>query len=540
MSTQHSFNYTIHAPKRFRLPALQSWVRVLGRLRSSTPALFFVPAFLLGQLILLHLVCPLVAPLVALAASILALIAALLCGRLSLVAIAAGACAACSVLPLQHIANVPEHDSSILAQVISEPRFRKVGALEVILQPLANLTRHKDGSFNLQTRASIENYRCRAIHLPWRNAVQLRAGTFILARGTWRSFDRSMNPFSYQQYSLRHGIIGDCKLRYASRPLREVNPALSILRAKLRANIEKNLGIGQTSGLILSLLAGVRDVLSDESEAAFRRTGLAHLTVLSGQQVTLLFLSVMFLLRLAISRIPALQGCPSLRPLCAALAACVSLSAVALTDFEPAAVRAFVAIGCVVCFWTFERRGSKLQNLLVALFVVNVVWPASFLDVGVQLTFAALTGLLLAESGASSFLALQLVWATILASLFTMLVCLFWFPQVSLIGLPLNPIVAPLMAFVVCNLGLPCLLLSFCGLQFPLLLLARAVQRIKYFVDYCASFEWAEIQPSPMLRLALILLICAALFVLLRRRLLQFRQRENLWAKTQCKAPSSL
>ncbi|MBX7145331.1 MAG: ComEC/Rec2 family competence protein [Oligoflexia bacterium] len=507
-----------------------AWKRSLARWRSTTPSLLIVPSFLLGQLLFFHGLMPLVPLVIAMSLAVMGLLLALGARALFFVALAAGACSAFPLNEFWSHGNYPRSDTSFVAVVVGEPRFRRVGGIEIPLRLLQELVLDKRSKESPETIPAKGYYLCRAIYLPWRNASKLKQGSAVVVRGAWRTFTNGYWPFSFEQRGLRHGESGTCKLRYISQPLRESQSLLARFRESLRANVEKILGPGQRSGLVLSLLLGFRDVLSDETEESFRRAGLAHLTVLSGHQITILFVSLLTLLRWIIARFQSLHGSRMLRPICAQLGLLISFVAVAVTDFETSATRAFVAVACVVWCWTFESRGSPAQSLLLALFGINILWPACFLDVGTQLTFAALSGILLAETAPLSNAIARSIYACTLASLSSMLVCLCWFPQISLIGLILNPIVAPIVSVLACDIGLPCVLVSLLGVEFPLRYLAALLDWSRLGLRYCSDFEWAAFEPSLLWRAVCVLTLCVLLGCILLQRLRESRQRHNLWA----------
>lgn len=155
----------------------------------------------------------------------------------------------------------------------------------------------------------------------------------------------------------------------------------------LRAHVERSLALG-VSGERRALLDGF--VLGDDGgldsglRNAFRASGLAHLTAVSGQNVTIVAGAVgVSAWLLGVGRYGV------------QLLAVGAILAYALAvGWEPSVVRAAVA-GCVASLaWLASRPDDRWHALVLGALVLLAWQPASLLEPGFQLSFAAVAAIL--------------------------------------------------------------------------------------------------------------------------------------------------
>jgi competence protein ComEC len=165
--------------------------------------------------------------------------------------------------------------------------------------------------------------------------------------------------------------------------------ALALLhRDEIRARAEAGLGRGvpaREAALGRGFVLGEEDGIDAKTSEDFRRSGLSHLLAVSGENVTLLAL-------LAIPLLGSL-GIPlreRLLWLLAAIAVYVPLAGAG------ASIQRAGVMGAVGVLATLGgRRGSRLFALAAAAVVTVAIDPAVGADVGWQLSFAAVIGILL-------------------------------------------------------------------------------------------------------------------------------------------------
>jgi competence protein ComEC len=156
----------------------------------------------------------------------------------------------------------------------------------------------------------------------------------------------------------------------------------------LRQRAQDGLGRGmpaREAALARGFVLGQDEAIDPKTKDEFRRAGLSHLLAVSGQNVTLLALLAMPVL--------AAFGAPLRERLLWVLGLIAVY--VPLTGAGPSIQRAAV-MGAAGVLATFGgRRGSRLYGLGLALLVTLAIDPGIAADVGWQLSFAAVLGILL-------------------------------------------------------------------------------------------------------------------------------------------------
>jgi competence protein ComEC len=249
--------------------------------------------------------------------------------------------------------------------------------------------------------------------------------------------------------------------------------------------------------LARGFVLGADDDIDPLTKEDFRRAGLSHLLAVSGQNVTLLALLAMPLM--------AALGIPLRERLVWVLGLIVVY--VPLAGAGPSIQRAGV-MGAVGLLATLSgRRASRLYALLLALGITLAVDPGVAADIGWQLSFAAVTGILLLASPLREAITTRLgsgalrravaegAAVTIAATLATAPLIAFHFETLSTTTLLANllamPAVAPSMWLGMATAaaaqvpGLP--------LELPNALNALLLGYIAQIAAWCGRPGWAEV-----------------------------------------------
>ena len=269
---------------------------------------------------------------------------------------------------------------------------------------------------------------------------------------------------------------------------------------EMRARAEVGLGRGmppREAALARGFVLGDDEGVDEATKADFRRAGLSHLLAVSGQNVTLLALLAMPML--------AALGIP-LRERLIWLMALIAVY-VPIAGAGPTIQRAAV-MGIAGLLATLGgRRASRLYALTLALFVTLAIDPGVAADIGWQLSFAAVLGILLLAAPLRRALSRQLgpgrlraalaegIAVTVSATLATAPLIAFHFGTLSTTTLLANvaatPAVAPAMWLGMASAaasqlpGAPVELLN--GVD--ALLLGYVAQ----VAAWCAAPSWAEL-----------------------------------------------
>lgn len=311
-------------------------------------------------------------------------------------------------------------------------------------------------------------------------------------------------------------------------------------RDRIRARAERALGSGmptREAALARGFVLGEDEQIDPATVEDFRRAGLSHLLAVSGQNVALLALLAMPLL--------ALLGMP-LRARLLWIVAAIAIY-VPLAGGGPSIVRAGV-MGVLTLLATFAgRRASRLYALAIAAIVTLAIDPRIGADIGWQLSFAAVLGILAIAQPLRRAIASRLgagvmrgalaegVAVTVAATLATAPLIAFHFGELSTVSLFANllalPAVAPAMW-----LGM----LSSIGAQvpgFPVAapnaIAAPLLAYIAAVASWCGQPGWASLEVDLGVRgllasyLALAGIAIALPPLLRRRRIAALRHRRS-------------
>jgi len=245
------------------------------------------------------------------------------------------------------------------------------------------------------------------------------------------------------------------------------NPILSFLysgKQKFMTALEKVMA-EPYAALGEGLLLGVKQALGTDLENDFRRTGIIHIVVLSGYNVMLVVMFMMWILGLVLPyRLRIFGGLLGI----VTFALIVGLSATVLR----ASVMA--ALGLLALFW------SRHYDVLRALFIAGAImlWFNPYLllhDIGFQLSFMATLGLIMAvphfenilASAKDKFGLREIAISTTATQVMVLPLLLYHMGEVSLVAIFVNLLVLPmvslamlgtfvtgLLALVSVNLGL--------------------------------------------------------------------------------------
>ena len=400
------------------------------------------------------------------------------------------------------IFTVPNKRSSVLAcvaftagallllQCIGRHPLRARGEYRVLMKVVVTPERKRPdevtfGAVILDGPLTGRMLRCRSPELPWLQIRGVRGGDSMYAFLKYDTFPEHFHAWSYVGLLVRRGYEGFCRIK-AVVPLWEEDRLPTWLE-QLRTTLPDDHPYRLQYGLLLSLLLGIDSELPPQLEHSFKKAGLTHLLVFSGAQTTILYLLFGFLFRglgaLCLRYTPYRSWFLALQSI--ALVATVLI--VWSIGFQLSSVRALLACWLVVLGERFESNRGMLYRMFLSLVLLNVIWPLCFLEVGVQLTYAALLGIWFGmrfQKGWRGYMAMSIA-----ISVLTNLVTLCWFRSLSVMGFLLNPICAPLVGFGSIYLGIPALV----GLFFNVPLLKEAALLVLMLIDYLESLvHWAS------------------------------------------------
>ena len=286
----------------------------------------------------------------------------------------------------------------------------------------------------------------RVSSLPWNSGSKLKSGSeFRAAVKTRRLRSRSGKIPALGSESGRLLKRGYCSIA-------EVKELVLITKAE-----ESRLRFREHP-YVAAVLHGDRNKLAEDEVDRFRALGITHLLVISGFHIGLLYLMSQSLIRLILDSLPGLYvyyARKSILPLLASL----SITAYALSlPYGLSLFRAIIAIYCLQILLGLNRSLSQLSRLLLVLLTLQIVFPLSLSEIGLQFSFMALVAILicLSEGAAQSasavirlrrrlYIYFRVCWMT---WLFTLPVAIFYFGEIS----PAASLVSTLLTIPFCFL----------------------------------------------------------------------------------------
>lgn len=267
--------------------------------------------------------------------------------------------------------------------------------------------------------------------------------------------------------------LGEVELLSPGRPR-----LLDDLRRQLSDHIVRQLP-GGAGAIAATLATGDEGAISEADADAMRRSGLAHLLSISGLHVTALVGGVMLLtLRLlALSRRLALNW--PLVPIAAGAGALAGIGYTLLTGAEVPTVRSCIAALLVLAGIAAGREAITLRLVATGAVVVLLIWPESLIGPSFQLSFAAVTAIVVVhetpvirrllqrrDEGIARRLgrtALSLLITGIAVELALLPIALAHFHRAGLYGALANMIAIPLTTFVIMPVEAVALLFDMVG-----------------------------------------------------------------------------
>ncbi|MCR5192381.1 MAG: ComEC family competence protein [Bacteroidales bacterium] len=299
------------------------------------------------------------------------------------------------------------------------------------------------------------------------------------------------NPhqFDYRRHLARKGIthtayISNENIMVVGNGSHGFRSAIHKLRTRLINAIHYSDLSSSQQGIAEALILGWDDDLSPETRSDFQRAGITHLLCVSGLHVGIVAMIVgyclFFLGRRRWQRI--LRGCLQLL---------VLWFFVMLTGMAPGTMRAGLMFSLIVVGQMFLERPSTINSIAASAVILLVSNPMLLFDVGFQLSYSAVTGIVLFVRPLEQFLPLpspdnkvgkMAVWlvakartmlcVSFVAQMCTLPFTLLYFHQFPVYFLVANMVVIPFAGIL---LGSVIVMLAFSWLPWAFSVLSKLV-----------------------------------------------------------------
>lgn len=272
--------------------------------------------------------------------------------------------------------------------------------------------------------------------------------------------------FAYTKYLQARGVL--YQVDYAEIQILKSNQGNQVISQLLKFK-EKFISVIReylpepASGLATGLVLGVKGALGEDLEAAFRQSGIIHIVVLSGYNVMLVVIFVLFILKRFLGKRGQLY-----------FGLLAILAFALLVGLSATVVRASLMAALLLIMSTVGRIYIILRGLLLVAVTMLLFNPLLLAyDIGFQLSFLATLGLILIAPWLESKLAnlpnpydaKSFLIATIATQIMVLPLLLYQIGEVSLVAVVVNVIVLPVVPVVM----LLILLLGMAGLWLPVI-----------------------------------------------------------------------
>ena len=220
-----------------------------------------------------------------------------------------------------------------------------------------------------------------------------------------------------------------------------------------------------------ALVTGVRGMIAPDTRRAFRHSGLAHMLAISGLHMALFAGSVYALIRLLAALWPRLVLRHDMRKPAALIALLAATCYLVISGAGIATQRAYIMLAIFFLAVLLDRPAITMRNVLWAALIVLLLQPQAIVQVGFQMSFAAVMVLVATYEAwrrhdrlylrladmTPSMRSLRLVWryasaltlTSLIAGGVTGFIALTQFYQIGTFGLPANLLAMPIFGTLI-------------------------------------------------------------------------------------------
>jgi competence protein ComEC len=299
-------------------------------------------------------------------------------------------------------------------------------------------------------------------------AKTLYYGDELLIPAKYNPIEPPLNPseFNYKNYLASQNIFYQAFLypkQYALVKANAGNPIISYslrLRQNLIEKLKRNMRDTNAIAVASTLILGYKADLSNDVLQAYSKTGTVHVLSVSGAHVAIIYILLTLLLgffdRFKYGKL---------------LKAFIIITLIwyysLLSGFSPAVCRAAVMISMVIIGKTYNRYINTLNILAISAFILLLYDPFFITDVGFQLSYLAVCGLIVFQPIVYKWFTVKNKWldklwalcsVSIAAQVITFPLSAFYFHQFP-------------VYFLISNLfiGIPTAIIMYSGIMYLLL-----------------------------------------------------------------------
>lgn len=301
-------------------------------------------------------------------------------------------------------------------------------------------------------------------------------------------------------------------------------------RASVGARISAVLP-NETGAIARALITGERGGISEETNDAFRASGLFHILSISGLHMVVMAGAVFYAVRFFLALFPAIALRFPIKKIAAVAGMFAAVAYMAISGGAFATVRATVMIVIMFTAVLFDRPALALRNVALSAFLILMLYPESLFDAGFQMSFAAVTGLVAAYEIVRQRMARRgephpilrvglffggIIASTLIASAAVAPFAAFHFHQSQQYSVLANLVAIPICNIIVMPCALAALVLMPFGMEWPALwLLGKGIEAMTWCAQTVGGLPGAVGHIPAMPTLAFGLMVCGGLWLAL-------------------------
>lgn len=282
----------------------------------------------------------------------------------------------------------------------------------------------------------------------------IKYGSRIIIKKNLQEIKNSGNPaaFNYQRYCAFQQIFHQCYLKKNDWVLLKgsngnfYKQTMFKTREFVVNTLDKYIKGNDEPALAKALLIGYKIDLDKDLVQAYSNVGVVHLIAISGLHLALIYALLFWIT----ARIPFINKSKFLR--LSVILFCLWFFSL-LTGGSASVLRSAVMFTFIAVGMTFKKKSSIYNSLAASAFILLCFDPFMLWDVGFQLSYCAVLGIIIAQRYIYNWLyfkskLLRGIWklssVSLAAQLFTLPVCLYYFHQFPLLFLLSNLVAIPL------------------------------------------------------------------------------------------------
>lgn len=260
---------------------------------------------------------------------------------------------------------------------------------------------------------------------------------------------RNYKGFNYKEYLKNQKIYGTFKAQDIKVIKQNNINIISNFSNKVRNKIidtTKNILPDKTRGLLIGILIGERQDISEELTESFSKSSLSHIVAISGSHISYIILGITYVL--SKSRIH--------KKVIYIITILALVLFMFITNFSPSIIRACI-MGIIMLFSKLVyRKPDILASIAVSLLIILASNPFSIRDIGLQLSYMGTLGIIYFNKPISNFLnryisrkISDIISITISAQIMVLPIMILNFNSISTVFLISNIVAVPLSGAII-------------------------------------------------------------------------------------------